>query len=310
MELTRYCQSDRSAWDEFLENSINGHFMHYRNYMEYHSSRFIDHSLLFWEKNEICAIFPANQELDTLYSHQGLTFGGLLVSQKSDALFTLEAFNELKKYLSKNKINRLVYKRVPDIFNSDVFQDDLYALWRIGAKRTQVNLNSVVELRKENAYSKGRKSSIKKALRSGVSFRETRKFENFWKLVTDVLKKHDATPTHTLQEISLLQKRFPEQIKLYVAFLDDALLAGCLCFVAHDYVHTQYLASSNEGKKYCALDGLIDHVMKKYSEKTFFNFGISTEEGGTTLNEGLYQQKKGFGARATIFETYELQLND
>ena len=39
-----------------------------------------------------------------------------------------------------------------------------------------------------------------------------------------------------------------------------------------------------------------------------FDFGISTEERGTVLNEGLITQKEEFGASAVVYDVYELSL--
>ena len=50
---------------------------------------------------------------------------------------------------------------------------------------------------------------------------------------------------------------------------------------------------------------LIDTV---YANKRFIDFGISTEQGGTVLNEGLIKQKEGFGGRAVVYDTYELEV--
>ena len=42
--------------------------------------------------------------------------------------------------------------------------------------------------------------------------------------------------------------------------------------------------------------------------EAIFDFGISTEQGGRYLNEGLIFQKEGFGARTVVYDTYELNI--
>ncbi|EIA46149.1 hypothetical protein cco111_09042, partial [Campylobacter coli 2680] len=38
----------------------------------------------------------------------------------------------------------------------------------------------------------------------------------------------------------------------------------------------------------------------------YFDFGISTENGGQFLNHGLISQKEEFGGRGVIYDFYEL----
>ena len=62
MSLRRYTADDAEAWDDFVEQSKNGTFLFKRQYMDYHSDRFTDHSLLFFnKKRHLIAFLPANE---------------------------------------------------------------------------------------------------------------------------------------------------------------------------------------------------------------------------------------------------------
>ena len=51
--------------------------------MEYHKDRFDDYSLMIFNvNNKLVAILPAHKVDSVLYSHQGLTYGGLVLSSK------------------------------------------------------------------------------------------------------------------------------------------------------------------------------------------------------------------------------------
>ena len=59
--------------------------------------------------------------------------------------------------------------------------------------------------------------------------------------------------------------------------------------------------------------GALDSVMNEFTETIYkdwkyFDFGISTEDNGKYLNEGLISQKEGFGGRAVCYDTYELEF--
>ena len=46
-----------------------------------------------------------------------------------------------------------------------------------------------------------------------------------------------------------------------------------------------------------------------YADKPWFDFGISNEDHGRVLNEGLVMQKEGFGARSVVHDHYELRVS-
>lgn len=131
----------------------------------------------------------------------------------------------------------------------------------------------------------------------------------FHALLAGVLEKHDVRPVHEPDELQLLQRRFPEQIRLFGAFAEGKLLAGALIFDFGHVVHSQYLASSEQGKVTGALDFLLAHLLEsEFGQRQFFSFGISTEQQGHYLNEGLIFQKEGLGARGVVHDFYEWEI--
>lgn len=54
---------------------------------------------------------------------------------------------------------------------------------------------------------------------------------------------------------------------------------------------------------------LIKSLMDKFSlEKRYFDFGISTEDNGKFLNQGLISQKEGFGGRSITHYFWEISF--
>ena len=54
ISICRYTQDKHTQWDDFVKVSKNGTFLFLRAYMDYHSDRFQDHSLMFYnEKNRL-----------------------------------------------------------------------------------------------------------------------------------------------------------------------------------------------------------------------------------------------------------------
>lgn len=312
MYFIDYYSGKKNDWDGFVETAKNGHFMFYRDYMDYHADRFVDNSLMFYDKKaRLIAVFPANIKEGILYSHQGLTFGGLLLNNKATTEMVHELFLCAIEFLKeKGDVDSIVYKRMPDFYNTYPSQEDLYALFLLDAGVIRRDVSSLIDIAKPLSYSKGRKWSVNKAKKESISVHEETSYSDMWALLTQVLiAQHGKKPIHSLEEMELLHIKFPNNIKCYTARLNGELLAGTVIYETETVAHTQYLANSEKGRELGALDLVIDHLIKNvYKDKKYFDFGISTEDNGRTLNKGLIAQKEGFGARAFVHDFYEIKI--
>lgn len=301
----------KSEWDAFIDSSKNGTFMLKRDYVEYHADRFVDASVVFCDDSgELVAVLPASRHGDELRSHGGLTYGGVITNKRMTASRMLEVFDALKVFLRENGIVRLIYKRVPAIYYNYPSDEDLYALFRNGAKLLRRDLSTAIDLTNPIPFSSVRVRYVKKARKMGLEVRESKDYERYISLLTDVLvARHNVRPPHTAAELRLLASRFPETIKLFCAYKGDAMLAGVLIFDTPQVVHAQYIANSEEGRNVGALDLVMEYLINTYSlHHKYFDFGISTEDGGWMLNEGLVGQKEMFGGRGVIYDFYQMEV--
>lgn len=305
-----YLSENKAIWNEFIENSKNGIFMFNRNFMEYHSDRFIDNSLMFFDNDNLIAVLPMNIRDKVLYSHQGLTYGGFIIDEKMKQYKMLECFEALKQYMQANNIEKLIYKIIPHIYHKTPAEEDLYALFKNDAKLLKLEPSTTIYLKNPCKMPKGRKAQISRAKREGVEIQESKDFKTFIDLENKILAEyHDTKAVHTAEELELLHSKFPEQIKLYIASLNNEVIAGTLIFEYENVVHTQYMASNKISREIGGLDLLIKTLIDKYQNtKMYFDFGISTENNGQFLNEGLISQKEGFGGRTTVYQTFELKV--
>jgi hypothetical protein len=310
MITTRFYEGkDKEIWDDLILKSRSGNFLHLRSYMDYHADRFEDRSLIIESDGRPVGVLPANSQNDDIVSHGGLTYGGLISTVDLRAAQTLEAFEKICTLYREVGKKRLLYKAVPYVFHSYPSQEDLYALFRVGGKLIRRDISSVIQLDGNFKYSKGRKWSINKAKKEKVLVKESIDMFPFHNLLSGILKKFNTVPTHSLAELDLLKSRFPKNINLYEAHRDDCLLAGALIYDFGHTIHTQYLASSEIGREVGALDFLLATLIEEvYPNRRYFSFGISTEQAGLVLNEGLAAQKEGFGARAVVHDLYEVML--
>lgn len=304
-----YIQSDAGAWDALVEHSRNGNFLHQRGYMDYHADRFVDRSLMVERKGRVVAVLPAHIQQNIVVSHGGLTYAGLIMSQDLRTESALAVFERIGCHYRSLGAERLVYKAVPYVFHAYPADEDLYALHRLGACLKRRDVSSVVSLHESFHVSDGRRRAVEKARKAGIILTDGGDPKGFHALLSDVLRKHQATPTHSLDELRLLQARFPQQITLYEARREGVLLAGVLIYDFDHVVHTQYLAASEEGRRLNALNLLLAELMgSSYAGRRYFSLGISTEQEGRVLNGGLVAQKEYFGARAVTHDFYEWAL--
>lgn len=311
IHVVRYTPDRAAVWNKFVDSSKNGTFLFHRNYMEYHADRFTDHSFVFYDdKGEPVGLMPACVRGDEVVSHAGLTFGGVVVDVNMKTAHMLRLFTALLNHLREEGVRRLVYKAVPDIFHRIPSGEDLYALYVNNARLCRRDASSAILLADRPKFSKGKREGVSKAVKAGIEVRETTDYRTFFEIGIEVMRqRHNVSPVHTAEEMSLLGNHFPSNIRLFGGYRADRMLAGVIVYVHAATVHIQYMYNSEEGLGCGALDIIIHHLITEtFANYRYMSFGVSTESNGLYLNEGLVQQKEMFGARCIVHDFYEIDL--
>ena len=298
-------------WNEFVAQSKNGTFLFDRRFMDYHADRFQDYSLMFYDEGRLQGIMPAHVDGDTLVSHGGLTYGGLVMGPGIRAVQVCEIFRDLNEVLRWDGFHRVIYKAVPWIYHQQPAEEDLYALTSVCHARLMIrDISSVIIGDRKMRFSGSRKDGIRKARRQGLIVKESEDFTAFWQILHDNLSaKYGVRPVHSDAELDLLHSRFPDKIKLYMVFDGEMPVGGTVLFLTPQVLHVQYISAKPEGKACGAIDLLFGHLINTvYSDYRFIDFGKSTSSDSADLNENLIFQKEGFGARAVCYDTYEWML--
>lgn len=307
VSVQRFRREDIQTWNAFVASSVNGTFLFDRGFMDYHADRFDDHSLIFLREGKLLGLLPADLADGVLRSHGGLTYGGMVVAPRTGAGTVLEMFDTLMLYAKQNGITKIIYKPVPTMYHTIPTEHDRYALFRRGAVLARSDLSTAVWLSAPQKISTSRRQGARNAAKAGVTVHHSSDWAGFWALLTQVLDEHhNVAPTHSLAEITLLAKRFPEQIKLFIATSPDgAIQAGAVVFDCGDTVHAQYLAASALGRETGALNAVIIALLEQhFHDRRWFDFGISTERAGRVVNNGLLEQKEMFGGTTQIYEQF------
>lgn len=311
--IRQYASADKFLWDDFLVDARNATFLFYRDYMDYHADRFKDASLLCFREGRLEALLPAHFSEGILHSHGGLTYGGFIVSREFTLLHALELWPAVCRFVVETMGARLLrYAPLPVIYAQYPAQEDLYVLFRLGARLVNRRAAAVIPLTDALPFGVKRRQKVRKADRQGLIARCSDCWDEFWTLLNNNLyDRYEARPVHTLSEIELLHQRFPNQICFYEArFPDGEMAAGCVIYKTDRVAHAQYISSTPRGRSAGAVDFLLDYLIhEECSSMAYFDLGTSADDTPSGLNESLMYQKEDMGARTVIYDTYELDLD-
>ncbi len=311
-EIRRYTEADKAAWDAFVAQSKNGTFLFFRDYMDYHRDRFDDHSLMVYLDGRLYALLPANRVGETLYTHQGLSYGGLVMSSENTTAHVCTLFAELNVWLRDEGFSRVVYRAVPWIYHRLPSEEDLYAVYlKCGARLVMRDVSSTINPQRLVKWKRDRRYASNKARKNGITVERSEDFAAFWDILSaNLMEKFQARPVHSIDEILLLHSRFPDNIQLWVAKgCDGQLLGGTVLYINEGVVHSQYISASPLGKRLHAVDAIYDGIIHRaFADAQFIDLGTSNMPHNSDLHDSLIYQKEGFGGRAVCYDTYEWTL--
>ncbi|HEX9151580.1 MAG TPA: GNAT family N-acetyltransferase [Flavobacterium sp.] len=308
--VKQYQESDYENWNTFIGQAKNATFLFHRGFMEYHKNRFQDNSLIVLYKDKWIGVVPANKVENEIFSHQGLTYGGLVYNEKSKLTTVIAAFRAVLLFLEANGIAKLHLKTVPSIYHMKPAEEIQYALFLAEAQLVRRDSLSVIDLSQKYNFSKIRKRGIQKGIVNGLVIKEEADFESFWDkiLILNLDQRHSVKPVHSLEEIKLLKDLFPNNIKQFNVYHKDEIVAGTTVFESKTVAHCQYISKYENDENLGSLDFLYHFLITEvFANKRFFDFGISNESQGKKLNDGLSCWKESFGASTVVHDFYEVE---
>ncbi len=309
--IEKYNGAYLKTWDDFVDKSLNGTFLFRRGFMEYHSDRFKDFSLLVFSSHKLIAVLPANRLGNEFHSHQGLTYGGLIVAENFGAEKTEGIFDAVLSFLKEEHIHLLRIKQVISIYHRQPVNEMDYILFKKGAKLYRRDMNLAVDYSQELSISKSKLKHFRRVSSLGLEIRKDNNFRLFWDevLIPRLQYRHGAKPVHTADEIELLHNKFPENILQYNVYFEERIIAGITLFSFDNVVKSQYGATTAEGEKLRALDYLFITLIDSFKDKKhYFDMGTPNENEGKTYNKGLLKQKEELGCSVYTQDFYELSI--
>jgi len=311
--VKRYASKDKNSWDAFVKQAKNATFLFNRNYMDYHQDRFNDYSLLIFKGDTLVGVLPANRVDNVVYSHQGLTYGGLVLDKKMKLQEAIGIFKALLSFLNSEEIKTLQLKLLPKIY-SILPSDELdYAMFLTKAKLIRTDVSSTIDYNNKIKIQSNRVEGVKKAKKLGLTIEEGNDFKSFWNqiLIPNLQERHQAAPVHSLSEIEQLAEKFKKQIVQYNVLKDGEIVAGATLYETSTVAHVQYISANADKQQLGSLDFLFEYLINtRYVDKRYFDFGISNQNQGKNINEGLLYWKECFGARSVVHQFYKVKTSN
>jgi hypothetical protein len=311
--VRKYEPQDKLLWDIFIEQAKNATFLFSRDFIEYHKDRFTDYSLLVHKGKELVGLVPANLVENKLYSHPGLTYGGLVLNNKSKLVDVSDYFAAVLSFLNSEGIDSLYIKLLPNIYHLLPSDELQYLLFITEAKLVRTDVSSTIELGNALKIKSNRMEGVKKAKKHNLRITEGAEFDEFWDeiLVPNLKERHNAAPVHSLDEIKDLNSSFPNSILQFNVYDGNKLVAGATIFETKNVTHAQYISANADKQTLGSLDFLFEYLIKtRFKDKKYFDFGTSNENSGKNVNKGLQYWKECFGARSIVHQTYEVKTSN
>jgi hypothetical protein len=308
--VENYTKIHCQLWNEFVAQAKNATFLFHRDFMEYHQDRFEDFSLLVFDENQkLQAILPANIVGTTIFSHQGLTYGGIITNETNKLADFIAITKAILVFLKSQKIDKLQFKEIPSIYCQKPADELQYLLFLMQGNLVRRDVLSVLDLESSFSFSRDRKNGIKRGIKNNLVVKEESDFASFWNeiLIPNLVEKHQAKPIHSLEEIQFLYSKFPKNIRQFNVYQNDKIVAGNTIFETNLVAHSQYISGNSYKNELGSLDFLHDYLISNiFKDKKYFDFGMSNENQGKNINEGLLYWKESFGANTVTQDFYEV----
>lgn len=321
LEVVRYTPEHAPEWESFVQRANNGTLFHYRKFLAYHPpERFDEHSLLFLKKGRLLALLPAalrhGDSEKLLVSHPGASFGGLVARPDLSLRDSMRLARALRNYAMASHFGGIQITLPPIIYLQRPSSYIDFALTRTGFQYLKREVSSVIPLPEEDdsilgLFTPESRRAVRRAQKLDVRVRLSTDYATFYGILEKNLRmRHNVRPTHSLAELQHLVAIFPEQIRLFAAFVQERMVAGIVLFDATPGATLAFYISHDEAfQKYRAVNLLFYEVFRRCVQARFrfLDFGLFTVN--MEPNWGLARFKESFGAQGVFRDTLILRFH-
>ncbi len=323
IKLEKYTDSYFEKWNSFVQDSINGTIFHRLDFLKYHGSKFDhnQHHLMWLKGEEIYAVMPLgvfreNENLATAKSPFGASWGGLVYQEHIPLRKMIYIIQSFIKYMKSIKVNYIDITPTPYPYHKNYNSIFEFCLLNAGFKFYNQDIMHVTILPENEKEvmpllnSKAR-NKVKNA-NENFNFYENVNPESFYDILLQDKKRHKSTPTHSKEELKVLQETLPNDIFFDIAVNKQNEAGAGICYFTgnSNCISTFYMSQEDKALGFNGVNALILKGMEKAIKNkfTFFDFGCSSVNMKIE-NIGVANFKENFGAICYPRNSYRYEFS-
>lgn len=241
--IKEYTPDQRELWDNFVDNSNNGTMFHKIRFLDYHpEGRFSFYNLMFYKNDELIALLPGGlKENGTVFwSPVGASYGSFVTKDIPFSL-SLEIVDAFMDFCKDSGIKEAFLIPPPLVYSLNISQHLEYAMLYRKFDFELHYISHAIDLKFGNDFlshfDKTARKSIHKILREKqIRIEESQDYETFNRILLANKAKHNAKPTHSLEDMLKLRELLPDNLRLYLVYYGDEPIAGSLLFLTNKKV--------------------------------------------------------------------------
>lgn len=286
-------------------------------FLNYHTK--VNCSYLAIEKsNKLSCYLPYSEESNSYTSHNGATYGGFIqIEYLNDDEIKL-IYSKTINYLKNAGVNNLKVRFLPELFvdrNRNTLNVHLKSKMKnlFYEEEYYIELNTEIENINSANFRRNHKRDIKNFTKTKFEIIESCKTEYiqiFYNLLEENLKKHNTSPTHSMNELEWLLNNLSDNFKLTLIKNSEYYLAGSIKISINEltdyiiYGSMNYHTTSTGALKFLYFNTAQDSFSNK---KKFLTFGINNKHH-EEKNLNLDKFKLGFGCKVANRGTYIIAI--
>jgi hypothetical protein len=319
MEVIKYSEEWKIKWDEFVLNSNNGTMFHLQKFFDYHTpGKFRFDHLLFVEKNKIAALLPGRLTDGLFESPIGASYGSIVTGDIKFAE-AMELVSTLLDYGRKNGIKEFELTPAPMIYETYQNQNLEFAMRWLGFSYKLHYISSAIKLDKERDIVERCSPTIRRNIRKTLKNSEIRaeineRYDQFYPILIENKARHNVKPTHSYEDLLRLKELMPDNLKLFMVYLNDEPIGGSSMFFANKNVALCfYNMLRYEYAEYKPIQRVMYEVLKYSTENgyAYVDIGVSQDtkaQNPMTPSMSLIEFKEKFDAKTIMRNTFHIKL--
>jgi hypothetical protein len=318
MKVFEYSKLLFSNWEKFVPRTNNGTIFHTQTFLNYHPEGKFNHKhLIFEDRGKWLGVLPGAiimRDGKRIHaSHPGASFGGIALLSDVGVKEAYRMVDLWVEWAKGNKLEGLEFTRVPFIYYEFPEEHVDFAFVKHGGKAVKRELTATLHLEKTDEETFARfipeaRTATRKAEKAGVSVDWEGSIPEFYKILkSNLYARHNVEPTHSLEELLDLQRRFPGKIHQFNAVRNGEAIAGVTIFeVTPRGVIAFYISHDQTAQEFRPLNFLFWEIFKWSISRGFEWFDFGTYTLNMEPNFGLARFKESFGAKGIFRDTLRL----